>query len=214
MPVRDVAARPHADLASVGVVLSLSRYRQNSYLCMCKLSWICPRDQWLPDGRAECTIYRSCRVSCQLVRLGTALRNSRQVLSRLRRIGRITFARRSWWVGGRITPAMLCYSEMRRLLPGWIEKALAMHAYLVGQDFCETPIGLQVGLLHVGLAWFIASHQVTNQISRDSTRHNSCNSDSDSVFLKSAECNVALWFPTSSPRPTFTTSAQHFALIW
>lgn len=36
---------------------------------------------------------------------------------------------------------MLCYSEMRRLLPGWIEKALTMHAYLVGQDFCETLIG-------------------------------------------------------------------------
>lgn len=150
MPVRDVAARPHADLASVGVVLSLSRYRQNSYLCMCKLSWI--YHQWLPDGSAECTIYRSCRVSCQLVRLGTALRNSKQVLSRLREIGRVTFARRSWWVGGRITPNMLCYSEMRRLWPGWIEKALAMHAYLVSQDFCETPIGrplaCRFGMLH------------------------------------------------------------------
>lgn len=129
MPVRDVAARPHADAASVGVVLSLFRYRQDSYLCMCKLNCICARDRWLPNGRAKCTIYRSCRVSCQLVRLGTALRNAKQVLSRLRKIGRVTFARRSWWVGGGITPNMLCYSEMRRLLPGWIEKALAMHAY-------------------------------------------------------------------------------------
>lgn len=108
MPVRDVAARPHADLASVGVVLILSRYRQDSYLCMCKLSCIRPRDQWLPDGRAECTIYRSCRVSCQLVRLGTALRNAKQVLSRLRKIGRVTFARRSWWVGDGIQLPTCC----------------------------------------------------------------------------------------------------------
>lgn len=113
MPVRDVAARPHADLASVGVVLSLSRYRQDSYFCMCKLSCIRPRDQWLPDGRAECTIYRSCRVSCQLVHLGTALRNAKQVLSRLRKIGRVTFAKRSWWVGGGINsqPAVLQRNE-------------------------------------------------------------------------------------------------------
>lgn len=152
MPVRDVAVRPHADLASVGVLLSMSRCRQDSYLCMCKLSCIHPRDQWRPDGRAECTIYRSCRVSCQLVRLGTALRNAKQVLSRLRKIGRVTFARRSWWVGGGITPSMLCYSKMRRLLPGWIEKALAMHAYLAGQDFCETligrPLACRFGMVH------------------------------------------------------------------
>lgn len=66
MPVGDVAARPHADLASVGLVLSPFQYRQDSYLCMCTLSWICPQDQWLPDGRAECTIHRSYRIKLSI----------------------------------------------------------------------------------------------------------------------------------------------------
>lgn len=40
--------------------------------------------------------------SCQLVRLGTTLRNAKQVLSRLRKIGRVNFARKSWRVCGGI----------------------------------------------------------------------------------------------------------------